>query len=283
MNARLAAVLVLAGLGTAEPLASQSATSTATWRLAPGGQPAGRSGHAAAYDHARDRVVVFGGASSYGARLNDTWEWDGSRWSQIATASAPTARHGHSLVYDSVRDRIVLFGGRNRSLLRFNDTWEFDGSTWTLRRPAASPSGRFGHGAAFDAARGRTVIFSGTLDDVWEWDGTDWHLIAQGTPLPTRTATMAYDAARQRVVLYGGFRAAWSEPHADTWEWDGDTWTETSAPLRPTPLARLLFDDSNARTWAFFDGGERWEYRTSAPPSVAPFGAAAPVTTANRG
>jgi hypothetical protein len=33
---------------------------------------------------------------------------------------------------------------------------------------------------------------------------------------------MAYDAARQEVVLFGGYRPG---VVGDTWTWDGSTWT----------------------------------------------------------
>ena len=40
-----------------------------------------------AYDPVRQRTVLFGGAS--GTLLDDTWEFDGQDWAQIATANAP--------------------------------------------------------------------------------------------------------------------------------------------------------------------------------------------------
>jgi hypothetical protein len=36
-----------------------------------------------AYDRRRDRVVLFGGRRGWPNDLNDTWEWDGSRWTEI--------------------------------------------------------------------------------------------------------------------------------------------------------------------------------------------------------
>jgi hypothetical protein len=34
---------------------------------------------------------------------------------------------------------------------------------------------------------------------------------------------LAYDKARDRVVLFGG-RKGWPDDLADTWEWDGVSW-----------------------------------------------------------
>src|SRR5690606_16704400 len=40
---------------------------------------------------------------------------------------------------------------------------------------------------------------------------------------------MAYDSARQRVVLFGG------DSFASTWEWDGGCWTRRSPAPSPAP------------------------------------------------
>ena len=113
-----------------------------------------------AYDEVRRRTVLFGGLigtlpSGHGA--NDTWEWDGTTWTDVATPHAPPARFGHSLTWDAARGRIVLFGGSTdqRSLLA--DTWEYDGRDWTRRSSPTSPPARSGHGATFDTARGRVI------------------------------------------------------------------------------------------------------------------------------
>jgi hypothetical protein len=36
-----------------------------------------------AYDKRRDRIVLFGGRKGWPIDLDDTWEWDGERWSRV--------------------------------------------------------------------------------------------------------------------------------------------------------------------------------------------------------
>ena len=48
---------------------------------------------------------------------------------------------------------------------------------------------------------------------------------------------MAYDAARQRVVLFGGIGS--TGYLGDTWEWDGTTWAQ-KFPAN-TPSAKLIY------------------------------------------
>ena len=67
------------------------------------------------------------------------------------------------------------------------------------------------------------------LDDMWEWNGTEWRMLAIEGPSPgARTGhAMAFDAVRGRVVLYGGSRGP--TMRADTWEWDGQHWRECTS------------------------------------------------------
>src|SRR6185312_15163698 len=64
----------------------------------------------------------------------------------------------------------------------------------------------------------------------------NWTKQAPATSPPVRDdAAMAYDAATQTVVLFGGESRA-SRAFGDTWVWDGVTWTKL-APAA-SPLAR---------------------------------------------
>src|SRR6266705_3485334 len=63
-----------------------------------------RYSHAMAYDTARGRVVLFGGYDGT-SNLGDTWEWDGTTWTQRASSGPP----GGEMVYDAARGRVVLF------------------------------------------------------------------------------------------------------------------------------------------------------------------------------
>src|SRR6266496_2944326 len=61
--------------------------------------PPSRHGHAMVYDAVRQRVVLFGGLSSSGNSSNDTWEYDGTTWTQRTPGTSPSARQNHAMVY----------------------------------------------------------------------------------------------------------------------------------------------------------------------------------------
>jgi hypothetical protein len=173
-----------------------------------------------AYDVARQRTVLFGGIA--GAPLGDTWEWDGTTWTQRAT-TGPSPRSGAQLAWHPGIGRVVLFGGRSTSML--SDSWAWDGTVWTPLPAAGGPAPRASHALAFDALRGRLVLFGGELEslpragDTWEWDGTSWAPRARAVAPPARTEpAMAFDLIRQRMVLFGGESPS-SGPFGDTWEY----------------------------------------------------------------
>jgi hypothetical protein len=99
------------------------------------------------------------------------------------------------MAYDAARQRVVLFGGYGLA-----DTWEWDGTTWVQRNPVTNPGWRRYHAMAYHEARRRVVLTGDFLaGDTWEWDGTDWQQVSSRGGM----GAMAYDAARQRVVLFG--------------------------------------------------------------------------------
>src|SRR5689334_2421504 len=69
----------------------------------PVGTPGQRAHHAMAYDSDRGVTVFFGGEiGKTGSEkyFNDTWEYDGNHWRQIAIAGViPPARSMHAMAY----------------------------------------------------------------------------------------------------------------------------------------------------------------------------------------
>ena len=243
------------------------------WQQAtPTVSPSARNSHAMAFDVARGVQVMFGGyAGDTNPPLGDTWEWNGTDWTQRAPAASPPPRWGHHLAYDSRRMRVVLFGGYvpNGPIGVFaNDTWEFDGATWTQCQVATPPAGR-GYGAmAYDSARGVTVLFGGYdypssyFADTWEWDGATWtQRTLPTTPSGRRGTAMAFDSARGQIVAFGGGDA--TTLSGETWTYDGTTWTLRAPATAPGARweGRMAFD--TVRGKAVLHGGADATYATN--------------------
>lgn len=204
-------------------------------------------------------------------------------WVKLNT-SGPGARWGFDMAYDRQRGVTLLCGG-NDDQSTLSDLWEFNGSNWT-RRSTSGPARQY-HAVAFDESRGVLVLFGGdgpsgsgmtAFNETWEWDGVQWTLRASDGPSARRSHAMAYDAARQVVVLFGG----WSNEQVlgDTWEWDGSTWSQRSSSGPPVrEHHRMVFDRSRGVT-VLFGGqtscasevyGDLWEWDGSVWSQVPTF------------
>ncbi len=131
-----------------------------------------------------------------------TWSYAPAerRWAGIETATHPARDAGgpvlwSSMCYDSTRKQLVLFGGGNATTARG------DVGTWT-----------------FDPA-----------SKTW----TDLKLETQ--PPPRANSRLAFDAAAEVTVLFGGDQL--DQLLADTWVFDGKGWQERKPDLSPSPRA----------------------------------------------
>jgi hypothetical protein len=236
--------------------------------------PDARYDHAMAYDSARGRVVLFGGYNG-SIYVGDTWEWNGSAWTQVAT-TGPSARGAHAMAYDSARGRVVLFGGYEAGL-SVGDTWEWDGNAWT-QVATKGPNARGAHAMAYDSARGRVVLFGGyngsyRFSDTWEWSGSAWTQVATTGPSARYNHAMAYDSARGRVVLFGGLTAG-GILAGDNWEWNGSGWVLVASGYGGRSWHAMAYDSARGREVLFGGNsgsgpvGDTWE-RNSASISWA--------------
>jgi hypothetical protein len=237
--------------------------------------PPPRKDHAMAYDTARGVTVLFGGYIDNTHASGETWEWNGTVWTQRAV-SGPSPRFGHAMVYDTARGVTVLFGGNLGGDVSNGETWEWNGTAWT-QRTVSGPSPRYYHAMAYDAARGMTVLFggyatSGANADTWTWNGTAWSQQMVSGPSARYVHAMAYDAARGVTVLFGGYSGG---ANGETWEWNGTAWTQRSfigIPENPPPVPSpryyhaMAYDAARGVTVLFggsltqnVGNGETWE------------------------
>ena len=143
-----------------------------TWtQLTPADSPTARENRADMTFDAQQRQVVLFGGDGNGGDLDDTWEWNGTNWTEEIPATIPPARIRQAVAYDAASGEVVLFGGEGSGGY-LNDTWVWNGTNWTEETPATSPLAREYHSMASDPA-GRMILFGGDnggyLNDTWEW------------------------------------------------------------------------------------------------------------------
>jgi len=211
-------VVLFGGADTnGNPLADTWVWDGTDWTQKPVAGPPARLNHGMAWDG--QHIVLFGGWNVL-SLLSDTWLWDGTAWTK-SSAPGPAGRSDFGMAYDPVRGQVVLFGGYDALT---NDTWIWNGTSWSMRTPATAPPAGF-NAMAFDALNQQMVVFAegtGTLaaPQMWAWDGTSWiQRLTSQLPSKRFGAGLAYDAATQQLVLFGGYVGLNLAVLSDTWVW----------------------------------------------------------------
>jgi hypothetical protein len=196
--------------------------------------PGSRGGTSLADDPASDALLLFGGAVEFDMQA-DTWTWDGTTWTQVAT-SGPPPRFTSLMTAQGDGD-VILQGGHwvdGNDGGFYDDTWRWDGQTWTEVTPVDGPGPRVNAPGVWHPGLGGIVMVGGGTDedesfsaDTWLWRDETWTDITGALePSPRNGHALAYDEAREVIVLVGGVAEPGGPQILDVWEFDGSTWRE---------------------------------------------------------
>ena len=191
-----------------------------TWtQRSPVNAPTARYFHGCWWDSARSRVGLFGGsAASSSTIFSDTWEWDGTNWTQRTLTGAPT-RAAHTVAYDTGRQRMVFHAGY-ASGGASTGTWEL-GTAWQQTTPTNPPPASYGAAEAFDPVSGTVVVVGGlgtsTFAGAWSYDGLSWTTLSSNIG-PRSHGNMVFDWGRGKLIHFGGYSNG-STAVGDTWEY----------------------------------------------------------------
>ena len=239
-------------------------------------QPEARFSPGMTFDRSLGQVVLFGGhrITYMGA---DTWGWNGTTWASLEIPT-PLPRIAAAMAYDPVRHVPFLFGGIADPT--FGDMWSYAGE-WQRDALSVAPPARSYAAIATDSGRGEAVLFGGlseqfsALGDTWIWNGSAWrNATAEPTlppalsPPPRQETAMAYDAARERIVLFGGWESDVDQLLADTWLWDGASWNVQLVAGPPALRDHVMAYDAARQEVVLYGGindlgelrGETWTW-----------------------
>ena len=164
-----------------------------------------RYGHAMAYDPVQNRTVLQGGNPTLGPTHSpETWTWNGTTWSQVASLNHPL--WVQAMAWDENKQRLVMFGGSNPLLspatAMLNEVHEWNGTSWlhSTVTSAAQPTGRGYVAIAFHPTTQTMVSFGG-----WFINGTvsgeTWTYTPAGPPRVDVTGPGCNPAAGLTPVL----------------------------------------------------------------------------------
>jgi prepilin-type N-terminal cleavage/methylation domain-containing protein len=177
----------------------------------------------------------------------------GNLWAKLTpTGTAPPIRYAHSAVWDATRDKMYVFGGSKGASGSLNDLWSYSATTnaWVQLTPTGTaPDIRYSHSAVWDAGRNKMYVFGGfketivtSLNDLWSYDASanSWtKLTPTGTPPDGRYAhTAVWDAARNKMYVFGGYSNNTGLYYSDLWSYDAsaNSWTK----LTPGGVSRPI-------------------------------------------
>jgi hypothetical protein len=201
---------------------SYDAASNVWTNLMPAREPSQRGYAAAAFDPVNHRLVIHGGLRGQSMYLNETWAFVAGDWTPANAMHPPSARSAGAMVFDAARAEAVLFGGLNGSEVP-DVTYLLGATAWTSVTPIPEPPRRSYAVMVYDTRRKRTILHGGnddmtTVGDTWEWDGSSWTRTLETTNYARAHHAAAFDAARGRVVAYGGFDPG-AVGQSDVWQY----------------------------------------------------------------
>jgi hypothetical protein len=214
-----------------------------TWtQLTPAVMPSARRYSNIGVDTFNSQILLYGGQDgSSTTALDDTWQWDGTTWQQLAPSVSPGGLMWHGMTFDVLRNLTVVFGGR-RDIFNpnqyLNETWEYSQTLnqWTQATIFLGPPPLLRPAMCFHPTTNVVMLFGGKnaqgtgSDETWTYDGAAWTQInTTGVKPPPRTGgQMAANYNRGVAVLFGGQDPVTLNILNDTWEHDGQQWREVT-------------------------------------------------------
>jgi hypothetical protein len=178
----------------------------------------GLTSHSAVWDPATNAMIVFGGID-FGAEATDTnavllYTPAAASWTTLianGALGAPSARDSHTAVYDSANNRMIVFGGFEFS---YSGTESVFNDVWVLSNA------------------------NGQGSPLWT------QLNPTGTPPAPRFAqTAVYDAANNRMIVFGGLGLDGEQLFSDLWVLtNANGIGGTPAWIKLTPTGSLTSD-----------------------------------------
>jgi hypothetical protein len=262
--------------------------------------PSTREIAAATYDPIRDRVILFGGFQTsvdgkVTTNLNDTWEFDGTTWTQRAATGPVVVRQ--MLQYDPARNQVILVA-MDKDLKTLMYRYDPAAGTWTPLTPTTLPLCVNQASLDFQTHNNTVLLIGGSCnnaqtvisDEAYEWDGTNW---TKTTAILTADRhygmAAAYDEARRDTVLFGG-TLAFGTPQSETILYRDGGWIPIVASDAPAPRSLFGFesDPVNNAVWLVSGStdngvaGDLWKYQNGQFTSIiadnAPSGCLTPNT-----
>ena len=183
-----------------------------------------------------------------------------STLSAAPAASGPSGRIDYALCYYPPSRALVMHGGwgPDGKWSPMSEMWKLDATGWQSMAAQGSPALAH-HAMVFDQSR-QVLVLCGQAQmmssghDIWEFSQGAWTKVYSLPGSGFGDAELAYDTARQRIVLY---RAA-ADARVETWECDSGAWQKREPAQNPASTfdgALLEYDAGLLKCVLVAEGG----------------------------
>ena len=275
----------------------------AWWAPAPLGPPAPRYDPMLVGDYGVDGDMLFGGSSSSGSSLGDTW-WATNIPSPtaelIAPVPVPSPQYGGAMQFDGRLGTVVLAGGCGTRCAN-SSAWNYSAGArqpWSVE--SSAPPGRFNASIVYFNNTYQShipviILFGGRasngtfLNDTWQFTAGGWSrapMVNNVAPSPRESAAFAFNSSSTNgsAVLFGGCGSTC--PLSDTWDLSLMSgmhgpqfqWMQLSPTHSPTARygASMTYDAADGSI-VLFGGcgstcplGDTWSFTDPTAPNCVP-------------
>lgn len=191
--------------------------------LRPTGQPpVPRLNPTTVWDSRYGRMLMFGGQTAEGQRMNDLWSFEPADnwWRRLfpVRGRVPSGRLAHSAVWDTTRGEMIVFGGLQVAFPVVNDLWSYrvESGDWLRLMPVGplAPPLQL-HAAVWDPVSEQMLVFGGLTEDAgnlrtvltFNRATNTWMDLRPPGPAPQPRAwhTAVWDSAGSQMLVFGGF------------------------------------------------------------------------------
>lgn len=197
-----------------------------------------RDGSAMTFDQNLQQILLVGPSLAAPSNSCETYRYDGVNWHAVLTSNAPAARNYARIAFDLVSNRTVLAGGYDPFVfVNPTDVWTYNGFDWQPAGPTLPNN--LGRGFTFWPLVGELAAVGGTRPNqapsgaVYSFGLGGWTQVTPEVPFDLFQPLLAFDSARECLVLHGGrYNGTWQN---ETWEWRRTTgWSATWFGSGPT-------------------------------------------------
>jgi len=226
-----------------------------TWnQVKPEGLPPCVNEPHVAFDGETNSVILVGGVCNDSSVTDETFSWDGDKWTKLTIKTSQDRAFGGAIAYDPVRQTLLQYGGTIAFSGNRTGTLGFHAGDWAAIADTLSPVPRSLPVAFTYPNNNVFYVYGGqdesqTYDELWVRAAGLWSQVTgDNKPSTCENPLGAYDSGRQRYLIVCSA--------GNVIEFDGTTWTNKKDMKDKPPFRRLgqLAYDATLKKTVLFGG-----------------------------